>query len=80
VSEGGPAAGQPGVTTQGAGRWLHLGSPAAALVLGGLILVLAVAAVPLARLAHQSLNADNGQLPVWVDLAEVSRLGPGMAR
>ena len=39
----------------------------AALVLGGLALVLAVAAVPLARLAHQSLNAATGSVPVWVE-------------
>jgi N-terminal 7TM region of histidine kinase len=38
----------------------------AALVLGGLVLVLAVAAVPLARLAHQSLNASTVSAPVWV--------------
>ena len=40
----------------------------AALVLGGLVLVLAVAAVPLARLAHQSLNAATGSVPVWVEV------------
>ena len=40
----------------------------AALVLGGLALVLAVAAVPLARLAHQSLNAATGSVPVWVEV------------
>src|SRR5580658_1503366 len=58
-------AGQAGVTPGGAGRsWL--GSYVAALVLGGLVLVLAAAAVPLARLAHQSLNASTGSTPVWV--------------
>ena len=56
--------GQAG-TPPGAGR-LRLGSPVAALVLGGLVLVLAAAAVPLARLAHQSLNASSGSTPVWV--------------
>ena len=45
---------------------MRLGPPAAVLVLGGLVLVLAVAAVPLARLAHQSLNASSGSTPVWV--------------
>jgi hypothetical protein len=45
---------------------LRLGAPEAALVLGGLVLVLAVAAVPLARLAHQSLNASTVSAPVWV--------------
>jgi hypothetical protein len=57
-------AGQPGVTPQGAGR-LRLGSTAAALALGSLVLVLVAAAVPLSRLAHQSLNAANGSVPVW---------------
>ena len=57
-----------GVTPWGAGRRMRVGSTAAALVLGGLVLVLAVAAVPLARLAHQSLNAANGSVPVWVEV------------
>ena len=57
-----------GVTPWGAGRRVRLGSTAAALVLGGLVLVLAVAAVPLARLAHQSLNAATGSVPVWVEV------------
>jgi N-terminal 7TM region of histidine kinase len=57
-----------GVTPWGAGRPVRLGSTAAALVLGGLVLVLAVAAVPLARLAHQSLNAATGSVPVWVEV------------
>jgi hypothetical protein len=61
MSEGGLVAGR-------AGRGLRLGSPVAATVLGGLVLVLAVAAVPLARLAHQSLNAANGSAPVWVEV------------
>ncbi len=61
-------AGRASVTPPGAGGRLRLGSPVAALVLGGLVLVLAVAAVPLARLAHQSLNAASGQLPVWVEV------------
>jgi hypothetical protein len=57
-------AGQLGVTPQGAGR-LRPGSPAAVLALGCLVLVLASAAVPLARLAHQTLNANTGSSPVW---------------
>jgi hypothetical protein len=57
-------AGQAGVTPRGAKR-LRLGSPATVLVLGGLLVVLAVAAVPLARLAHLSLNASSGSSPVW---------------
>ena len=61
-------AGRAGVTPWGAGGRLRLGLPVAALVLGGLVLVLAVAAVPLARLAHQSLNAASGSVPVWVEI------------
>ena len=57
--------GQAGVTPQGAGR-LRLGAPVAVLVLAGMLLVLAVAAVPLARLAHQSLNAATVSAPVWI--------------
>jgi hypothetical protein len=57
-------AGRAGVTPPGAGR-LRLAGPVAALALGGLVLVLAVAAVPLARLAHQSLNASTSSSPVW---------------
>src|SRR6266516_1432528 len=47
-------------------RTARLVSPAAALVLGGVALVLMIADVPLAGLAHQSLNASGGSLPVWV--------------
>jgi hypothetical protein len=62
---GWPVAGQAGVTSPGAARW-RLGSLVAALMLGGLVLVLAAGAEPLARLAHQSLNASTGSTPVWV--------------
>jgi len=58
-------AGQAGVTSRGAGR-LRPGLHVAALVLGGLAVILAAAAEPLARLAHQSLNASTGSTPVWV--------------
>jgi len=68
VSEGGRVARQVGVTPPSAGGRLRLGLPVAALVLGGLVLVLAIAAVPLARLAHQSLNAATGSVPVWVEV------------
>jgi signal transduction histidine kinase len=44
----------------------RLVSPAAAVVLGGVALALMIADVPLAGLAHQSLNASGGSLPVWV--------------
>jgi hypothetical protein len=59
------ASGQAGVIPQGAGR-LRPGAPVAVLVLAGMLLVLAVAAVPLARLAHQSLSAAAVSAPVWV--------------
>jgi hypothetical protein len=67
MNKGGTVAGQPGVMPHGAGR-LRLGAPVAALALGGLVLVLAAAAVPLSRLAHQSLNAANGSVPVWAEV------------
>jgi hypothetical protein len=40
-----------------------------ALVAGGLVLALVVVDVPLARLAHQSLNASGGSSPVWFSAA-----------
>ena len=49
-----------------AGRRFRLASPATALVLGGLALALMIADVPLAGLAHQSLAATGGSVPVWV--------------
>ena len=51
---------------QAADRCLRLATPASAGVLGGLLLALAVAAVPLSRLAHQSLNSSGGSVPVWM--------------
>jgi hypothetical protein len=53
------------VTTDVTGRRLRLASPTTALVLGGAVLALMIADVPLARLAHQSVNASSGSLPVW---------------
>jgi len=41
-------------------------APLSALVLGGLVLLAATADVPLARLAHQSVDASGGSLPVWI--------------
>ncbi len=41
----------------------------AAAAFAGLLLVLAAAAVPLSRLAHQNLNASNGSVPVWISAA-----------
>jgi hypothetical protein len=45
---------------------LRLASPAACAAIGVVVLVLFIAAVPLAGLAHQNLNAASGSLPVWV--------------
>ena len=47
-------------------RRFGLASPAACAVIGVVVLALFIAAVPLAGLAHQSLNASSGSLPVWV--------------
>jgi hypothetical protein len=47
----------------------RLASPTIALVLGGVVLASMIADVPLARLAHQSLNSAGGALPVWVSAA-----------
>ena len=38
-------------------------------MVGGLLLALAIAAVPLSRLAHQGLNASGGSVPVWISAA-----------
>ena len=43
--------------------WLT--SPVSVLVLSGLLLVLIAVDAPLARLAHQSINASSGSSPVW---------------
>jgi hypothetical protein len=48
------------------GRRLRRASPGACAVIGVVLLALFIAAVPLAGLAHQNLNASNGSLPVWV--------------
>ena len=53
------------MTDVAARRW-RVASPAAVLVLGGVVLALTAVAVPLAGLAHQSLNASRGSVPVWV--------------
>jgi hypothetical protein len=55
-----------GAVTGGAGRRLPAAAPGIALVLGGLVLASVLAGAPLAGLAHQSLNADDGSVPVWV--------------
>ncbi len=46
-------------------RRLRLASPATALIVGALVLVLVIVDVPLARMAHQSLNAGGGSSPIW---------------
>jgi hypothetical protein len=57
-------------TSAGTARRLRLASPGTpALALGGLLLALAIAAVPLSRLAHQSLNSSGGSVPVWISAA-----------
>ena len=50
-------------------RRFRMASPAAALVLGGVVLALMIAAVPLAGLAHQGLDASRGSVPVWQRMA-----------
>ena len=47
-------------------RRFQVASPATVLVLGGVVLALMIAAVPLAGLAHEGLDADGGSAPVWV--------------
>jgi hypothetical protein len=42
-----------------------LASPVSVLVLVGLLLVMVAVDAPLARLAHQSINASSGSTPVW---------------
>jgi len=57
------------VTADVTGRRLRLASPTTALVLGGAVLALMIADVPLARLARQSVNASGGSVPVWFSAA-----------
>jgi hypothetical protein len=52
--------------TEVTGRRLRLVSPVSAAVLGGLLLALIAVDVPLSRLAHQSVNASGGSVPVWI--------------
>jgi hypothetical protein len=53
------------MTAEGAGRF-SLVSPMGALVLGGLMLALTIADVPLAGLAHRGLDASGASVPVWI--------------
>jgi len=57
------------MTAQTASGRFRSVSSVIALVAGGLILALVVVDVPLARLAHQSLNASGGSSPVWYSAA-----------
>ncbi|MFI5068752.1 MAG: hypothetical protein ACHP9Z_32895, partial [Streptosporangiales bacterium] len=57
------------MTTEVSARRLRLASPTTALVLGGVVLALMIAAVPLSRLARQGLNSSGGSLPVWFSAA-----------
>jgi hypothetical protein len=57
------------VTGETGARRFPLARPPTAGLLGGLLLVLAIAAVPLSRLAHQGLNASGGSVPVWAAAA-----------
>jgi hypothetical protein len=50
-------------------RRSRLRSPVIALALGGVLLALMIANVPLANLAHQSLNSSGGSTPVWFSAA-----------
>jgi hypothetical protein len=55
----------PETTDLAARRW-RLASPATAMVVGVALLVLMIADVPLAQLAHQSLAASSGSVPIWI--------------
>lgn len=57
-----PAAGQATVAAGSAGRGFRLASLMGALILAGVVLAVMTVDVPLARLAHQSLNASGGSL------------------
>ena len=57
------------MTAQTASGRFWSAASVAALVAGGLILALVVVDVPLAGLAHQSLNASGGSSPVWFSAA-----------
>ena len=60
---------EPAVTGETAHRRIALARPATAGLLGAALLALAIAAVPLSRLAHQSVNSAGGSVPVWVSAA-----------
>ena len=57
------------MAAEDAGRRFGLASPVTALIIGGLVLALMIAEPPLAALAHQSVNAGGGSVPVWFSAA-----------
>jgi hypothetical protein len=65
MSRADPVAGPP-ARTRSAARRLARAWPAAALILGGLVLAAAIADVPLAGLARQSVDASGGSVPAWI--------------
>jgi len=66
VVKAGSASAQVRETTDIAVRRFRLASSATVMILGVAVLVLTVADVPLAQLAHQSLAASGGSVPIWV--------------
>jgi hypothetical protein len=64
-----PAGAQASETRDATARRFRLRSPVIALALGGVLLALIIANVPLAHLAHQSLNSSGGSTPVWFSAA-----------
>ncbi|HEV3069082.1 MAG TPA: hypothetical protein VGY50_14610 [Streptosporangiaceae bacterium] len=57
------------MTTVTGPRRFQLARPATAGLLGTVLVALAIAAVPLSRLAQQSLNSSGGSVPVWFSAA-----------
>ena len=57
------------MTTVTGPRRFRLARPATAGLLGTVLVALAIAAVPLSRLAQQSLNSSGGSVPVWFSAA-----------
>ena len=75
MSQTDPVAGEPAATTKAAARRFAVprrfavASPTTALVLGVVVLALMVADAPLAGLAHQSMAASSGSVPIWYSAA-----------
>src|ERR1035438_2993179 len=66
-----PVAGEPAAAAKAAARRFAaprrfaVASPTTALVLGVVVLALMIVDAPLAGLAHQSMAASGGSLPIW---------------